>query len=85
MVSPSEKNDKSIHFYPNPVSNILNVKVKSDENREFPLTIYNSIGTKVYHCFVPEGTNHQIDDSGFAKGIYVIQANSFSSEKLIIN
>ena len=70
------KNDKAISFYPNPVTNIVNVEGAEDGD---DVIIHNTNGTsqhfKVY--------NRSIDVSELSEGIYIIQLSRQKNKILI--
>jgi hypothetical protein len=56
--------NKKISLFPNPATNVLNVKVDGD----MQFTIFNQQGQKLF-----SGTQNEIDISSFDKGVYLIQ------------
>ncbi len=75
---------KSIHIYPNPASNILNIVANETKSSNITLDLYNSVGVKVYSQVIQTGINHVIDISDFEKGIYFLRTGDLKSEKIII-
>lgn len=77
----------AIKIYPNPVKNILNVRLENKQTIEpLFLSIINTQGQIIYHRkFL---NNASIDFSGFKKGIYFLRFtddnNSFSETRKII-
>jgi PKD repeat protein len=67
-----------VSFYPNPVSNILNIKCGKD----FSVRLYDMLGKKL----VDVQNKHQIDISSIESGIYLIQIElegSIFSNKIV--
>lgn len=65
----------SISYYPNPVSDNLNIGVNSDENKFIEISIINSLGKTIFenHFEVEKGVNNiEINMSDFNKGIYYL-------------
>ncbi len=75
-VQESESNDW-ITFFPNPVSDQLNIKVSSPERMTLHCTIHDILGNP---CLVQDlssvvNPEMQIDLSGFARGVYLLRIN----------
>ena len=68
-------NSNQIKVYPNPISDVLNIQIKGDED-SWKITLYDTEGNK---HFVPDGT--QIDMNEFESGIYFL---SFRNETIVI-
>ncbi len=69
----SEKISEKLFFYPNPVSNILNINLP--ENNEFTVEIYNSAGQIVlYQSNMTEAIN--ISCENIPCGMYILKAIS---------
>ena len=62
-----------ISIYPNPTSNILNIKVNNTEN--LGVTIYNVLGKKIMD-YKLNGTNTAINVSNLTKGVYLLSFNN---------
>lgn len=75
---------KSVHIYPNPASNFLNVAVNETNSSNIVLDFYNSVGEKVNSQVIQTGTNQVIDVSDFAKGLYLLRIDNLKPEKIII-
>ena len=66
----------SVHLYPNPVQDVLNVSLNSVETGKVIIAIYNSVGNRVFLADqVKEGAVllRTIDVGGLARGIYFVQ------------
>lgn len=75
ITSVLEINDISsgIIIYPNPVNDKLLVTFRTSHSSDVLMTVYNSIGEKVFSEAIEGNTiKHEIDFSGFADGIYVV-------------
>jgi len=72
-------NDKQMLIYPNPVRNN---KVTLELPNAATVTLYNNNGMLVLHKQLAAGTQ-QLDISGFAKGIYTVNAGGESIKLLI--
>jgi hypothetical protein len=65
---------KQTFFYPNPVSNILNIMVGQNSSSEIRLTIYDVTGRAVREEWLqPSGNIKQLDVSILQPGIYVCE------------
>lgn len=78
--------------YPNPVNDILTIKViTAKESNHNSYTIYNAEGKSVYHKDLKANTDsffESADISSFSKGLYIVQLNAdgkISSQKIIKN
>jgi len=72
-------------FYPNPVSNVLNVKTHSRE-REQVFEIFDTSGAMVKRVPSSQGSTSSIDVSDLVAGMYFIHASGMKRfQKLIIN
>ena len=65
---------KSIKIYPNPVNNIINISIQSNESIQ-NVKIYNSLGKLVL-----ETNKKNIDISTFTKGMYWLKIESFTNK-----
>ncbi|MBI2258747.1 MAG: T9SS type A sorting domain-containing protein [Flavobacteriia bacterium] len=63
-------NNNSIKVYPNPTNSIFNV-VLPNSNEEFSISVYSSLGEKIYET----AETKSIDISNFSNGIYVLIIN----------
>ena len=63
--------DKEVLLYPNPVNDILHIKLPENINR---LMIYDTMGNKVYDQIVI--ADYQLDMSYFKTGIYFLKAEN---------
>jgi hypothetical protein len=68
--------------YPNPASMSLIINLP-DHFKEFPMSIFNTVGQEVLKGTVIGGMN-SVDLSGFAQGFYTVTVGSFST-KLVVN
>ncbi len=82
--SISVQSSGTIHIYPNPVSDVLNIEIpKGAENIEAYIRIYNSLGSEM--VFPME--NRKIDVSSFPKGIYrlvISRESGLDSQSFIV-
>jgi hypothetical protein len=78
-----------INAYPNPVSSVLNLNFKMENNAMAEISIFDNVGRKIHSGKVNalQGENKtQIDVSGLKTGIYILHiqsAQSFSHYKFI--
>ncbi len=72
----SETNSSPIYLYPNPTSNILNVKSNSPISKIY---VYNSLGQKVISFF----NQSKVDISILNKGLYFVEIYNDSGRKLV--
>jgi hypothetical protein len=70
--NPLTENTSAI-CYPNPASNILNIKLPEKNNR---LMMFDIVGNKVYDQHIPN--DYQLDMSNFKTGIYFLKAENAS-------
>lgn len=86
-VSEIALNDLSIKIYPNPASSVLNIQIKSENDKEsFQLNVFDALGKLVFSekLTLPQS---QINTSTWSKGIYFVelrQSNNSIHSKLII-
>jgi len=72
----AKTNISAVEFYPNPVSNVLNMKLPYvNSGRPVQVKIVNIVGRVLYNNTYSADVINQIDCSKFAKGLYVIQFN----------
>jgi blue copper oxidase len=64
--------ENKFHVFPNPTNNFLNVI--ATDNRNFSLTIFNTLGKNIYSAQAT--SNLKLETSNFPIGIYFIQINS---------
>ena len=87
IVSPNSKeNSNSIIVYPNPASDIINLKIDDSNITELTLNIYNIMGTLV-KSEILEQNNRQINIKNLSSGVYIVtvSSNEFSENiKLVI-
>ena len=62
-----------LEIYPNPVSERLNVKLNSDLDGQFHLTIYDQTGRIVKQLTDLSKGSHEVDVSHLADGVYLIE------------
>ena len=66
--------DKQVSIYPNPVSDILSVKV--DQVGNYTLSIYSILGLKMLEKPIQNNVNEiNVGDLDFLPGIYLIAIN----------
>ena len=74
-----EINEKNIRIYPNPADDFVNIEMTDDDNNsDFSVSIYNSIGVKV----IETNNEHNIDIEHLSSGLYLI--NIHRKEKTFI-
>jgi len=74
-------------LFPNPASDILNIKTNNLESEIFTLNIYNVIGGLVYSETMKKNLE-QINVSKLNNGVYVVEIKSTKGsvkQKLVIN
>ncbi|HCE57302.1 MAG TPA: hypothetical protein DER09_05735 [Prolixibacteraceae bacterium] len=78
-------NNSEIRIFPNPVSEKLNVV---SEKQLLEIRIFNNTGNQVFRNNMFKSTTEQVDVSGFAPGLYILQLNTADgctySQKLIV-
>ncbi len=74
----------SISIFPNPVSDVLQVLINSEESLEF--TLYNSLGQKVLGMELIKGKHREsIDLTGLDWGFYVLSVKSLNNDQVIFS
>ncbi len=74
----SQENNSDVKIYPNPVSNILNISVPSNDYKIVGI-LYNILGKKVLEIDVDN--NSQMDLSFLNRGLYLLKIDSKSVSK----
>ena len=72
----SQENNFDIKIFPNPVSNVLNIAMPSNDNKSVGL-FYNILGKKVLEIDIDEN-NSQFDISFLSRGLYLLKIESKS-------
>jgi Secretion system C-terminal sorting domain/Ig-like domain CHU_C associated len=80
IISKSENNNL-VEIYPNPSNGVFNLNINEIEN--VTIEVYNQLGVRVKSLELENDTsNYQLDLSGFAKGIYILNISN-ENQKLI--
>ena len=69
----------SVNAYPNPVSEILNLRFNIDKTMDLQLELYDITGKKLFIKMLPSimpGGRETLDFSGFRDGIYILKITS---------
>ena len=69
----------SVNAYPNPVSEILNLRFNIDKTMDLQLELYDITGKKLVIKILPSimpGGRETLDFSGFRDGIYILKITS---------
>lgn len=66
------KNNEKVFLYPNPVNNILNIKLLHDNNEKFKIIVKNILGFIIFEKIISTD-NYSIDVSNLGKGIYFME------------
>ena len=69
----------SVNAYPNPVSEILNLRFNIDKTMDLQLELYDITGKKLVIRMLPSimpGGRETLDFSGFRDGIYILKITS---------
>lgn len=89
--SSIQSNDQKALFeiFPNPAKDRLNIKFTEKPSSEYEITVFNNLGTKMYHSFFGENTSmHTIDTKEFSKGVYYVKFSNnlrdYSSKFIIM-
>jgi hypothetical protein len=80
------RESKYLKVFPNPASNIINIKIPKVFSTDYSITLSNSLGSIVFKKYVVKnnGSNIEvIDIKQLASGMYILQF--FSKEKKIIH
>jgi hypothetical protein len=76
-----------LEIFPNPVSEIINIRIGNNIDSNSVLSIYNVLGELVYSEILKPGL-HQINVYDLEKGIYIINVKSselLANKKILIN
>jgi hypothetical protein len=68
----NELPEEEITAWPNPASGHLNIEVNGNVDQQFKVSIYNSLGRKVFNSVVKSSSVQSIELSKFETGIYYI-------------
>ncbi len=84
-----KRQKESLFIYPNPVHDILNIKIPSSINKKTicKISIYNSLGQLFFSQLHSSNTQFQLDISVFPKGLYscIIQnENNIKTSNFIV-
>ena len=77
----SEVNNFDISLYPNPSSDLINIKTKNTLNKSLKLKVISLDGKKITSKILSNIEIQQLDISKFSKGIYI---TNFYSENVLI-
>jgi len=69
----------SVNAYPNPVSEVLNLRFNIDKTMDLQLELYDITGKKLFIKMLPSimpGGRETLDFSGFREGIYILKITS---------
>jgi hypothetical protein len=75
-----EMEDMNVKLFPQPVSDILTIKLKRNDS-EINLDIYNISGKTLHSAIFRNTGSYQLDMSRFKKGMYFIQLEEKQSGK----
>ncbi len=78
--------EKSFVLYPNPVSDILNIKSLTDTKRKYTLTVYNSEGKilrREFSQFNGNEKTYSIDVSELQSGMYFLWLQSIDYQQML--
>jgi hypothetical protein len=79
-------NDFSLHVFPNPVSDELNVGMELKGNEEMTFTLYNSSGSKIreWNKSLPPGVQaNSFSLKGLSSGMYLLKASSANGTAMV--
>ena len=66
-----------VSLYPNPATDLLNIKIEDHDNHVFSLNVYSIIGTKIETKFQKlENDTYQLDIKDFNPGYYLFTLRS---------
>ena len=77
-----EVSEIEIKVFPNPVTDILNIQLKSSDNQPVFWELYNQSGQKVKSSTILNNENIQVDFSPYENGAYFIR--TFTSDGLYL-
>ncbi len=87
-VNFNHKTADKVSFYPNPVNNILNIKLDSEETDMVSIVLMNAMGQTVMEMNNVSGHSFTLDVSSLENGVYfleVARADGISKTKIIKN
>ncbi|WP_439131933.1 CHRD domain-containing protein [Polaribacter sp.] len=68
-------NDESINqfqLYPNPVNNVLNIRMDSNQSSDLSIVLYDVSGRRLYKTNTKQNNTLKVDFTSFNTGIYVL-------------
>ncbi|HKR03029.1 MAG TPA: T9SS type A sorting domain-containing protein [Bacteroidia bacterium] len=78
------KNNDSFSVYPNPASDILNIKMNSSPRENSIINIFNMLGNKIFEREIKANNNHiQLNLSDLVNGVYSLNLKSDSENKTV--
>lgn len=82
----SFSNNSSVHLYPNPAGEEINVDINAGSNSEVTIEVYNTIGKQIFSETTSEPKT-KINCTNYANGIYFLtvkSGNEIHTEKFIV-
>jgi len=79
VISIKSKNESSISVYPNPVKDVLNINIHSNQNQTYRLSLVNNAGQVIYTSTQPGNQNNTIQYRRTANtkpGLYFLQVQN---------
>ena len=82
----SNENINLVKLYPQPVTGMLNINIPNNEDENASVTVYNTLGEKLFIYQNLSGLDFQIDLGKLINGIYYIELNvdGFISQSKIV-
>jgi hypothetical protein len=78
-----KEEENEIRVFPNPVDNILNLKILNNIEGEIKITIIGINGQTVYSQLVINNGDNAIDCSKFRSGVYLVHITFIDSVRTI--
>ncbi|MDH5599222.1 MAG: T9SS type A sorting domain-containing protein [Cyclobacteriaceae bacterium] len=79
LFNQNSLNDKAVEvsLYPNPATDLLNIKITDPDSHELSLNVYSIIGTKIETKFQKlDNDTYQLDIKDFTPGYYLFTLRS---------
>ena len=81
----------NLDIFPNPTSDIVNIRLKSDKSQTYTVNIYNSMGESVKQesIFSARELNKSISLFNYANGVYLVKVidgnGNFYNQHIVLN
>lgn len=76
LLLSADHDGASVSVYPNPVDDVINIKIKNSQNHSFKISLYNSINQLIKETSLIGGTNSELQiprTKSMSRGMYIIR------------